>query len=274
MIRIDPRQEPPALAAARSTELPRVRAIAATRDPTTDDFGKGYKPEAVVRALQDAQFNKCCYCERFVEDKYHDVEHYRPKARADRTNGSIDPGYWWLAWTWSNLLFSCNNCNRPNLDVDGRLVGKGDRFPLATGSIPLVSELAAPGGEMPLLLDPANRDVDPIDHIQFQRVAGYWRPTPRRGSPLGQTTIEILGLDRQSLLTLYNEHVESLQDALEHVASAGQSGDGARILQEWRLRTSRWIRRSRPFAGLSHDVFDHRFGQRFRVRWGLTLPRP
>lgn len=274
MIRIDRSNEPPALGAERITELPRVRAIATTRDPTNDDIGKRYKPEAVVRALQDAQFNKCCYCERFVEDKYHDVEHYRPKARADRTNGSIDPGYWWLAWTWSNLLFSCNNCNRPNRDVDGRLLGKSDRFPLAAGSIPLVAELDAPGLEMPLLLDPANRDVDPIDHIQFQRVAGYWRPTPRRGSLLGQTTIEILGLDRQSLLTLYNEHVESLQDALEHVESAGKSGDGARLLQEWRLRTSRWIRRSRPFAGLSHDVFDHRFDQRFRARWDLTLPRP
>jgi len=165
MIRIDRRHEPAVLATERGTELPRVRAIAITRSPTADDIGTSYKPAAVVRALQDAQHNKCCYCERFVEDKYHDVEHWRPKARADRTHGAIDPGYWWLAWTWSNLLFSCNNCNRPNRDVDGRLVGKGDRFPLAEGSIPLVAELAAPGRELPLLLDPAARDIDPIDHI-------------------------------------------------------------------------------------------------------------
>lgn len=40
---------------------------------------------------------KCCYCEAKIAHPYNDVEHVRPKARADRRPGSVAThGYWWL----------------------------------------------------------------------------------------------------------------------------------------------------------------------------------
>ena len=45
---------------------------------------------------------------------YGDVEHYRPKAgyRQDAEDPLGRPGYYWLAYEWSNLLFCCQICNQ------------------------------------------------------------------------------------------------------------------------------------------------------------------
>ncbi|HMY18924.1 MAG TPA: hypothetical protein PKA58_21505, partial [Polyangium sp.] len=70
-------------------------------------------------------------------------EHYRPKAEADRRPGSHEThGYHWLAFTWSNLYFSCPDCNRSY---------KRTRFPLEHGSIALKTRKRPPGQEIPLL---------------------------------------------------------------------------------------------------------------------------
>ncbi|MFK5975248.1 MAG: TIGR02646 family protein [Sulfurovum sp.] len=45
---------------------------------------------------------KCAYCEKDIKDEDKHIEHYRPKSR-----------YYWLAYSWDNLLFSCGQCNRP-----------------------------------------------------------------------------------------------------------------------------------------------------------------
>src|SRR5712692_7871491 len=79
-------------------------------------FDRGiYGHSSVKRALQTAQHNKCCYCEGlFIGHAAGDVEHYRPKdgAQQDRTAGVQYPGYYWLAYDWANLYFSCEICNR------------------------------------------------------------------------------------------------------------------------------------------------------------------
>jgi hypothetical protein len=88
---------------------------------------------------------------------FNDVEHYRPKTSADRLPGSTAThGYWWLAYTWDNLLFACPSCNRSN---------KNDLFPLEHGSTPLHDPDDAPGGERPLLLHP--RQDNGVEHIEF-----------------------------------------------------------------------------------------------------------
>jgi uncharacterized protein (TIGR02646 family) len=83
--------------------------------------------------LFDAFLGKCAYCEvQFVLDQTGDVEHFRPKAGVvDEHDQRVDhPGYYWLAYEWSNLLPSCSKCNRLTKTKDGRRVGKGERFPV------------------------------------------------------------------------------------------------------------------------------------------------
>ena len=60
------------------------------------------------------QHEKCCFCEAdFTANGYGDVEHFRPKSGYQTVvkGPLIKPGYYWLAYDWSNLLFSCQVCN-------------------------------------------------------------------------------------------------------------------------------------------------------------------
>ena len=74
-----------------------------------------YAAKSVKKALVKAQHEKCCFCESKVTDvAYGDVEHFRPKAgyRQTGTDPLGRPGYYWLAYVWENLFFSCQLCNQ------------------------------------------------------------------------------------------------------------------------------------------------------------------
>lgn len=261
MIRIERGPEPAALAPVRAKELPRVRLMSAAGTFDSDAIGKEYS--VVKRELWIRQQMRCCYCEHQTQCDYNDVEHFRPKARADRQNGTVDSGYWWLAWTWENLLFSCPGCNRS---------GKNDVFPLEAGSVPLVAEEQPPGKELPTIIDPCGED--PVESIQFVFDGSHWQPVGRNGSRRGQRTVEILKLGRADLLTLYdthvNDHVKPRTDAT-HEAIARQ--DVERIRSEWR-RVCGLLSPRMPFIALSFDAIAHFVPADVRMQWGLDLPRP
>ena len=76
----------------------------------------GYGTPRTKRSLFEAQQGKCAWCERRTDFSSAPVDHYRPKDGAWRNLPKeplrVDEGYyWWLAWSWSNLLFSCVRCN-------------------------------------------------------------------------------------------------------------------------------------------------------------------
>jgi uncharacterized protein (TIGR02646 family) len=71
-----------------------------------------YKHPEVKAALTALFAEKCAYCELLIEGAPFDIEHYRPKGGVVEDDRSIVQGYWWLASTWSNLLPSCQDCNR------------------------------------------------------------------------------------------------------------------------------------------------------------------
>jgi len=59
-----------------------------------------YKVESVQKVLNSIYNLKCAYCEQKLLDTPKHIEHYRPKDI-----------YYWLAFSWDNLLLSCGSCN-------------------------------------------------------------------------------------------------------------------------------------------------------------------
>lgn len=145
-----------------------------------------YGCNEVRSALDQLQSGTCIYCEanlRPVTDGH--VDHYRPKGgyTAGRTSKLVQPGYFLHAYKWENLVLSCPNCN------DGF---KKNHFPLADESSRNTSTVDV-SSEDPLFID-AFRD-EPRDHIRFRSDV----PFAVGGSLRGNTTIDLIGLDRQDL---------------------------------------------------------------------------
>jgi uncharacterized protein (TIGR02646 family) len=258
MIRINRDSEDascPQLAEVREAELDRVRHAIPSDGRANDDLlGKRYK---VARgALFASQHGKCCYCEQSQQsESYCHVEHYRCK--------SI---YWWLTWTWDNLLLSCDHCN----------TSKHDEFPIEPGSTRLVAEGQPPGDERALLIHPAQED--PREHLEFVPAAGFWYPRPRAGSDRGKHTLRVLKWDRTGeafpkpgLLESWKRRAADLQACISAIEAAIESSDGERIRGIWERHTYRFRVDRAEFVALSLDILDRSFPGHVRRRWGLSL---
>ena len=261
MIRIARGAEPESLRKSRYVHLARARlAVKAGQKPSCDG---GY---SVARnSLFETQNAKCAYCEMLQLSASHPVEHFRPKAKAIRGDGSESPGYWWLAWTWDNLLFSCGTCNGMNR--------KGNHFGLESGSTPLVAHEQPPAGEISSLLTPFGGE-DPIDHIIFRKLS-RWQPFPRNGSSRGKYTIAKLGLDDGPLLDHYESHVTRIvQPPLGLFRGVIRKQDPVEITRAWRRLVRMLFGLKMPFQALSYDVVDFSIDLTVRQQWRLELPRP
>ena len=148
-----------------------------------------YGHASVRAALHEAFHDKCAYCESpGLSSAPLGVEHFRPKGGAIGADGSESrEHYWWLTYTWSNLLLACSDCNR----------AKGSRFPVD-------GPRAGPGddvrGERSLLLDPRlgadeSGDDSPGRHLVFLDDGTVASTTPR-----GTATIDVLALNRSTLV--------------------------------------------------------------------------
>lgn len=200
--------EPAALIAARSKHLAHAVDLYNLHGAPSTQLSSalvGYDAKGVKQALFEAQHKKCAWCDRRRDFSSSPIEHYRPKDGAWRSSRgevrrSSQGHYWWLTWTWENLLFACPRCNDPG--------HKGSYFPLAAGSTEM-REPARPSpttlsprdfdisGECPLLLDPA-ADVF-LDHVRWipsntRMARKLWTWSPSALSDRGRATIEVLRL--------------------------------------------------------------------------------
>ncbi len=259
MIRVHRGPEPADLVKVRAAKLKELRGL--KREPLSTEI-KGYR--VVAEALWEAQHHKCCYCEQPIECCRNDVEHYRPKAQANRGPHHAAPhGYWWLAFTWENLLFSCENCNQGK--------AKGIKFPLAKGGAPLVAEHSPNRYERPLLLDPTVECG--VEHIQFRfvPVEKKWKPFARLGSSQGYETIRTCLLDRCDLLELYTKHVNGqVRPEVNEVHAALARKDVVAIGQAVRRANQKLLRPSKPFVGLSYDALQHFVPNSSLISWGVA----
>jgi len=118
--------------------------------------GKGlYKSPTVQDKLNEIYHFKCVYCERDISDDDKHIEHYRPKSR-----------YYWLAYSWDNLLLCCSRCNK----------AKGDKFETIHCSMLYGNEEFCDvhtlgeyydGQEIPKFINPEREDI--LDELFFDR---------------------------------------------------------------------------------------------------------
>lgn len=162
-----------------------------------------YGSQSVRNRLKQCQNNKCCYSEaKFVRDSVH-VEHYRPKGAIGQPGNFLKqyPGYYWLAYEWSNLLLC-----KPGVNSQKR-----DYFPLRDDRVRATNHHFDLSLESPMLIDPASED--PREHIRFRNEEPY----AYRSSERGEFTINLLlnhpDLD-EDRRTYFNLLVR-LKDALE-----------------------------------------------------------
>lgn len=274
MIPIQRGPEPAALTDVRARELPRLRAIAASRAVSGEDV-TGY--QVAAEPLWEAQHHKCCYCEQRIKLWRNDVEHYRPKGHADRSPGCADThGYWWLAFHWRNLLFSCPSCNQH---------AKRCRFPLMRRDTALTAEQPPPGGERPLLIDPA-AGIHPARHIQFEhrlattddarrfRGSLQWFARPRNRSARGIWTIDVCGLNDPDLIELRRDHVDTVvRPQAVALNAALLDEDEPRIRREL-YRASGMFRPRSEYVVLTYDALRHLLPNERLAPWKIAWPEP
>lgn len=200
--------EPPQLGKVRDKLLRKAIDAFNAHGPGSDELLAtlvGY--DIIKKVLYLRQHKKCAYCERAPGFDGQPVEHFRPKKHAVRTSKpnpvKDHERYWWLTWTWDNLLFACATCNGP--------ARKGNHFPLIRGSAslacpvrpataPLPSACSQLASERPLLLDPSDLSIDPLNHLRWLPIdrglpRSLWTWELRGSTMRGRKTREVLGLD-------------------------------------------------------------------------------
>lgn len=291
MIRIVRSTEPAPLETARRSRLARIADLAPGGDRS--ELLVGYQAEKVKATLFADQRKKCAWCEVRQGLSSNPVEHVRPKDGAWRDvpeeprprrprDRPTSPGhYWWLTWTWENLLFSCVRCNDQG--------HKANYFPLAPGApeLPepaftadgLPAEAFHVAAESPLLLDPTEPDFDFLDHVrwrpsQTELARKLWLWTPMPTTPRGDATIRILRLaefaeDVQAHL------VRAVLPSIEEIERHLRHGRRVEAAERWGRLLDTTLAPSEPFTAATWCGLDAWMGPHQRAAGSLAdPPRP
>lgn len=200
---------------AHEAEVAADRAAFELGDATLTFDRAIYGHPSVKAALVAMQHEKCAFCEAkplHVSDG--DVEHFRPKGAVRQTDSEPmqRPGYYWLAYDWQNLLFSCERCNRRH---------KKNRFPLTDPARRARSPRDVLDDEAPVFIDPSAED--PEQYISYREHV----PIAVGGNARGEQTIEALGLRRPALNADRERHLSQVKH-LHIVASNAHVPDDLR----------------------------------------------
>lgn len=179
-----------------------------------------YKQEDIKKALAKIYDYKCAYCESKVEQ--NDIEHYRPK--------SI---YYWLAYSWDNLLYCCPTCNqkKSNIFPVKKLTAEFDKKDI--NQIHQLSDKYAKSEE-PILINPEKDNV--FSDIIFNKNGKF--ETENNKNDRITATIEQLDLNREYLAISRKEIYEKLEKSITEKQFEVKSGNNeARIKLEQIIET-------------------------------------
>jgi len=219
------------------------RAIEAGESSVVKDGvykGKKFGIKAEIYANAEGPFRgKCVYCEQKISgDQHVDIDHFRPKdgvTDIDFKPVMIEiegetkkhPGYYWLAYEWTNLLPACILCNQILTEPsEGKLIGKHTRFPVNG------SHAVDPGDEVnedPLLINPLFDE--PSDHLELHSIGAYVGKTNK-----GKTCIDVFGLNVRGLPNdrgkMYKDILQKMGLLSQGLAIAPNSAETLELLDE------------------------------------------
>lgn len=218
-----------------------------------------YRDPSIKAALNESTGYKCAYCEsRYGAVHPVDSEHYRPKSAFRDRDGSLHPGYYWLAADWNNLLPSCIDCNRRRRHEDSSLSGKASAFPIRG---PRAQRPGEENRERPLLLHPF-RDK-PEKHLEFTLDGGVVPKLDSSGrlSGKGRMSILLYGLSRPILVRFRAQHalrvqrdIEMTYKAAEHLGQNPDNANCAAILRSLLQCLADHIHPKSQYAALSRQL--------------------
>lgn len=153
------------------------------------DSLKHYKLPGIREALWRGSFGKCAYCDSPVSLKEVEVEHFLPK-----------PAYPQFSFDWDNFLPVCSPCNANKANED-------------VGKRPIVD---------PSIDDPESffcyvgARIIPANHLSGEALEK------------ARFSIDLLGLNRESLITSRSKHLEQLhfEDSKKRKASNEEAFTG------------------------------------------------
>jgi uncharacterized protein (TIGR02646 family) len=191
MNKIFKKEEAPEVLRTKGVELRDSLIAQADAGNTAFCFdNKVFAHKTVKEQMMEDQHRKCAYCEQYKNGDFGCVEHYRPKGGYDLGSGAPlqQPGYYWLAYDWQNLLFSCSECNTSY---------KRNHFPLVNENARDIEHRDITNEE-PAIINPVT--TDPRDHIEFSEFIIRPKMVDGQESIQGKTTIGVFRLnDRKDL---------------------------------------------------------------------------
>lgn len=176
--------------------------------------------------LAQMSYGKCWYSEAKDAGANFDVDHFRPKAEAKRTEDLVDAdGYAWLAFDWENFRLSAQNCNRLNTDESGNTVGKGSWFPLLDGSPKACWDNRCINDEKVTLLDPVVKaDLTYIDYDDSGRFTSSKLCVGKAALRIRQSGI-IYGLNLEKMREARFQVMREAKELLETIHQCAEDLD-------------------------------------------------
>ncbi len=192
--------------------------------------------------------NKCAFCECDTSvGAAYDIEHFRPKIL-----------YYWLCYEWTNLLLSCQVCNRYYKQAHFPLEKESNRVkihPLKQGKFDKEAcHIADPTlkAEKRLLLHPA-LDL-PSEHLMFLKDGSAASLTEK-----GRISIEKYGLNRDELIFARKEILLNIQDTIlsEYEESDPSETRIKKEIKKILKSLSNHKNANKPFTGFITAILDN-----------------
>ncbi len=207
----------------------------------------------VKEYLGKSQYGKCCYCEQKRNLAESDVEHFRPKA--ELKENKKHPGYWWLAYSWDNLLISCKKCNNR----------KGTNFPLKDESKRVFSEKDDLQKEEPFLINPLTEN--PEKFIKYDIPENNTKPPMIKAigkCERGDKTVnELTGINSENVPLRRAEKFEHYLYLCKYLALLKKdNSNNCAEIEQVKKDMRKMQDSSSEFAGLARDYFIRVLGLR------------
>lgn len=182
-------------------------------------FNSRYKMQDIRDALKVIYKNKCAYCEQKIEQ--YNVEHYRPKQT-----------YYWLAYSWDNLIMACPTCNQVK-GTNFELLGDQVEFENREDYIRDVNFISANYDliEKPKMVNP--EITDPRGHIQFRRDGLIKSDDVRFAYTIEKCNIarKYLNDERRKLLDIFCRDIRSA--LIENESPSNQQSEISSIVRKF-----------------------------------------